>query len=77
MKDITKILPEGFAEGRSLELVVKGLVKESGWLTLELGGGVTVKGFVKEFGWLVLEVGGGLVVNTELNGITGHELEWF
>ena len=56
---------------------MKGFVKESGWLVLELGGGLIVKGFVKESGWLVLTVGGGLVVNTEASGITGHELEWF
>ena len=56
---------------------MKGFVTEPGWLALELGGGVTVKGFVKDSGWLVPEVGGGLVVNTEANGITGHELEWF
>ena len=32
---------------------------------------------MKESSSLVLKVGGGLVVNTEVNGITGHELEWF
>ena len=63
---------DGFTEGRSFELKLKGFEKELGGLPLELeGSGLLVNG---------LETGGGLIVKevtTEENGITGHELNWF